>query len=90
MAELLAQGVLALTTVGRQFEPVLLAQKPKLVLALGDSCPFQDRERAVRLLPLVEKVADQLEVTLLWAKFTTAVHDGMVADDALVTVIAAQ
>ena len=60
------------------------------MLALGASWLFQDSERALRLLPLVENVADQLDDTLLWAKFTTAVQDGIVTVDLLVTVMAAQ
>jgi hypothetical protein len=51
---------------------------------------FQDSGRAVALLPLVVKFADQLDETLLCAKFTTTVQDGTVTADVLVTVMLVQ
>lgn len=83
-------GVATLNTLGCQLDPFLFAQKPKVVPAFGASWPFQDSERAVMVLPLVVKLADQAEVVVLCAKFTTVVHDEIVAADLLVTLTLAQ
>lgn len=82
--------MVALITLGCQLEPVLLAQKPNVVAALGASWPFQDMERAVIVLPLVLKLADHADVVALCARFTTVVHDWIVDVDLLVTVTFAQ
>ena len=80
----------ALSTLGCQLDPVLFAQKPNAVLAFGDSWPFHDMERAVIVLPLVLKLADQADEIVLCAKFTTVVHDEIVVADLLVTLTLAQ
>lgn len=79
MAVLAGQGEAALTTLGCQLEPVSFAQNPNVALALGESCPFQDIERAVILLPTVVKLANQLDTTVLCPRLTTAVQEEIAA-----------